>query len=70
MEVFANNIDNGTPFWSDEENHCDPNDGCENVEIVANKPVVVQVLDENNTPPGGFEYNEITINYNYVRSLA
>jgi RHS repeat-associated protein len=41
---------NGTQFWSGEENHCDPNDGCESVEIVVNKPILIQVLDENNTP--------------------
>jgi YD repeat-containing protein len=41
---------NGTQFWSGDENHCDPNDGCGSVNITVTKPVTVTVADENNAP--------------------
>ncbi|MBI5952480.1 MAG: hypothetical protein HY865_12555 [Chloroflexi bacterium] len=41
---FRTDLD-GTQFWSDSENHCDPNAGCQSVGITVSKPVTVTVAD-------------------------
>ncbi|MBI5841738.1 MAG: carboxypeptidase regulatory-like domain-containing protein [Chloroflexi bacterium] len=41
---------NGTQFWSDSQNHCNVNEGCETAGVTVTKPVTVTVQDQLNTP--------------------